>query len=79
MKALLQIFDILISYLLDISEDYPKDLKNTNQDEKINQIMRYIRPQPKIGGNETSALSIQTPAIINESNLTLRIGAYLNG
>ena len=39
----------------------------------------YIRPQPRLGGNETSALSIQTPAIINESNFTLRIGAYLNG
>jgi hypothetical protein len=32
-----------------------------------------------MGGNETSALSIQTPAIIIKSNLTLRIGAYLNG
>jgi len=40
---------------------------------------RHVRPQPRTGGNETSALNIQTPAIINDNNFTLRIGAYLNG
>jgi hypothetical protein len=51
-------------------------LEKENEEKKN---IQDVRPHPKIGGNETSALRIQTPAIINESNLTLRIGAYLNG